>query len=214
MEEATAPARPPSLDTDAEVIARLLAGDEATFQGLVAAHHSTMLRVARGFVRADNVAEEVVQETWLAILNGLARFEGRSSLKTWMFRILANRARTRGKREARTVPMSALGDGTDDGPAVSPDRFDSSGGWLSPPAEWHDPSARVQSAELGRVLLDAIATLPPRQQTVITLRDVKGWSSEEVCNALDLSETNQRVLLHRARSKVRQALAPYMTSEP
>jgi RNA polymerase sigma-70 factor, ECF subfamily len=198
---------------DADLVASLIGGDEAAFQQLVATHHDTMLRVARGYVRSASVADEVVQETWVAILKALPRFEGRSSLKTWMFRILANRARTRAKREMRTVPMSALG-AADDEPVLSADTFTASGGWNAPPAAWHDPTSKLDRSELGRILEDAIAQLPERQQLVITLRDVRGWTSEEVCNVLEVSETNQRVLLHRARTKVRATLAPYLQGDP
>jgi len=200
---------------DQALVDRLLGGDESAFAELVASHHDTMLRVARGFVKTDDVAQEVVQETWLAILRGLPRFQGRSALKTWMFRILTNRAKTRGKREGRTTPISALGPLEDaDQPALSADHFDASGGWNSPPAAWHDPARLTTDKELRGKLLQAIDALPERQRLVITLRDVKGWSSAEVCNVLEVSETNQRVLLHRARTKVRKALAPYLEASP
>lgn len=221
MPTATAPAQPvsrpilPAHHRDADVIARLVAGDEAAFRALIEAHHGTMLRVARGYVRGEGVAEEVVQETWVAILKGLPRFQGRSSLKTWMFRILANRARTRGRREHRTIPVSALGALDADGqPAVDPDRFTTEGMWARPPTEFAGaPDAYADRGELGAHLLSAIDELPERQKLVITLRDVKGWSSEEVCNVLEVSATNQRVLLHRARSKVRAALETYLKGE-
>jgi len=195
---------------DDGIVDQLLAGDEATFLSLVSAHHDAMFRVARGYVRSDDVAEEVVQETWMAVLHGLPRFEGRSSLKTWMFRILANRARTRARREVRTTPMSAVGVRGDDAPSFSPDRVDSSEGWNSPPPRWHEPLKHVQDQELGRLLAAAIATLPERQRRVLTLRDIEGRTSEEVRHAMALSESNQRVLLHRARTKVREAMAPYL----
>jgi RNA polymerase sigma-70 factor (ECF subfamily) len=166
------------------------------------------------------VAEEVVQETWLAVLQGIDRFEGRSSLKTWLFRILTNRAKTRGEREGRTVPFSALADAAEvegEEPAVDPDRFYGSehpnaGLWVDVPQRWADtPERRLLSGEVQELVADAIAALPPSQRAVISLRDVEGWSSEEVCNVLELSETNQRVLLHRARTKVRRALETYLT---
>jgi RNA polymerase sigma-70 factor (ECF subfamily) len=191
---------------DAAIVQRLLAGDEATFVALVAAHHGALVRAARGYVRADDVAEEVVQETWMALLQGLSRFQGRASLKTWLFRILANRARTRARREVRTTPMSAIGAEA----PVCADDFDASTGWNSPPPRWLEPQKNLQDRELGQVLASAIEALPPRQRTVLELRDIEGWSSEEVRAELDLSEANQRVLLHRARSKVRAALAPYL----
>ncbi len=206
----TPPGPQPARRSDAALVERLLAGDEAVFLEFVSTHHASLFRVARGYVRTDDVAEEVVQETWVAMLKGLARFEGRSSLKTWLFRILANRARTRARREVRTTPMSSLGGRDPDEPALSPDQFDSSGGWNSPPPQWHEPLKHLQDQELGRILAEAIEQLPERQRMVITLRDVEGWSSEDVRNALEVSETNQRVLLHRARTKVRMALAPYV----
>jgi RNA polymerase sigma-70 factor (ECF subfamily) len=176
-----------------------------------------MLRLALTYVRTRAVAEEVVQEAWLGVLNGLDRFEGRASLKTWIFRILTNVAKTRAVREARTVPFSALAEAeTEEGPSVDPDRFFGpghrwAGHWAAYPERWEKvPERRLVSDETRRLIADAIAGLPPAQRQVISLRDVEGWSSDEVCNALELSETNQRVLLHRARSKVRQALEEYL----
>lgn len=202
------PAAPPATHEEREQIARLLAGDEARFTLLVAQHHPSMRRVARGFVSSDALAEEVAQETWAAVLDGLARFEARSSLRTWIFRILVNRAKTRGVREARSVPMSALGAPEGDGPAVDADRFAPDGHWSRPPESFgeDDPETLLARHELGAALASALAGLPDRQRTVILLRDVDGWTSEEVCNVLGLSETNQRVLLHRARTRLRQAL--------
>jgi RNA polymerase sigma-70 factor (ECF subfamily) len=201
----------PGRPEERELIARLLAGDEATFVALLDDHNDTMVRVARGFVSSRSVAEEVVQETWMAILKALPRFQGRSSLKTWMFRILTNRAKTRARREGRTVPMSAMGALDEEGqPAVDPDRFDANGMWRSPPERWGTPEKEVGDKELQQQIDAAIETLPERQRTVLTLRDVKGWTSAEVCNVLEISDTNQRVLLHRARNKVRAALADYL----
>jgi RNA polymerase sigma-70 factor (ECF subfamily) len=195
---------------DAAVVAALRAGDEAAFSTLVDKYGATMLRVARGFVRTQAVAEEVVQEAWLGVLKGLDRFEERSSLKTWIFRILTNVAKTRGERESRSVPFSALESDETDGPAVDPERF-SAGAWASPPAPWDDvPEDRLLSLETRAAVDRAIEKLPPGQRTVIDLRDVRGWSPEEVCNVLGITETNQRVLLHRARSKVRAALESYL----
>ena len=148
-----------------------------------------------------------MQEAWVAVLNGIGRFEGRSSLKTWIFRILTNIAKTRGQREGRSVPFSSLA--ADDEPAVDPDRFRADGHWASPPPSW-GPEERLLGAETRAVVDGAIAALPPSQALVISMRDVEGFSAEEACNALDISETNQRVLLHRARSKVRQALEDYL----
>ena len=173
-----------------------------------------MLRVALMYVSSRAVAEEVVQEAWLGVLRGIDSFEGRSSLKTWIFRILTNTAKTRGEREGRSIPFSAL-EGAGDEPAVEPDRFQAegrwTGHWAAPPSSWsQSPESRLLGAETRQVVARAIAELPPAQATVITMRDVEGFSSEEVCNALDVSETNQRVLLHRARSKVRRALEDYL----
>jgi RNA polymerase sigma-70 factor (ECF subfamily) len=190
-----------------QLVAALRAGDERVFEQLVRMYQGTLLRVAQMYVSSRSVAEEVVQETWLAVLNGIDRFEGRSSLKTWIFRILANRAKTRGQREGRTIPFSALGDSD---PAVEPDRFDN-GRWASFPADW--PEERLLGEETMHVIEGAIESLPPAQRAVITLRDVQGWSAEDVRNVLELSETNQRVLLHRARSKVRGALEEYLAED-
>jgi RNA polymerase sigma-70 factor, ECF subfamily len=195
---------------DKAVIAALLAGDETAFARLVDRYGATMLRVARGFVRSQAVAEEVVQEAWLGVLRGLDRFEARSSLKTWIFRILTNVAKTRGERESRSVPFSALESEESDGPAVDPDRF-SAGAWASPPTPWEDvPEDRLLSLETRAAVERAIEALPPGQRTVIDLRDVQGLSADEVCNVLGITETNQRVLLHRARAKVRAALESYL----
>jgi RNA polymerase sigma-70 factor, ECF subfamily len=204
----------------AEVVAALRARDEATFAALVDELGPSMLRVARMYVSTRAVAEEVVQEAWLGVLSGIDRFEGRSSLKTWIFRILTNRAKTRGEREGRTVPFSSLAPdpaGRDE-PAVSPDRFLADGPWRghwsSPPGRWSElPESRLLGKETRAVALAAIDALPETQSAVITMRDVEGWSSEEVRNVLGLSESNQRVLLHRARAKVRRALEAYLEGE-
>jgi len=208
-------------DPDAELLARLRAGDEAAFDELVERYGTSMLRVARMYVPSAAVAEEVVQETWLGVLTGLDRFEGRSSLQTWLFRILVNRARTRGERERRTVPFASLAgrEASGDEPAVPPERFlpadDSrwAGHWATPPERWDEsPERSLQSAETLGVVRDAVERLPPMQRLVITMRDLEGWDSEDVRNALDISETNQRVLLHRARAKVRSALEAYFAT--
>lgn len=172
-----------------------------------------MLRVARYYVSSREAAEDVVQETWLGVIKGLEGFEGRSSLKTWIFRILVNRARTRGQREARTQPFSALGSDTDE-PAEDPTRFHDTGRWTgfwSTPPTFHSPTEQqVISAEATKQVLAAIGQLPNSQRVVITLRDVQGLSASEVCELLDISEANQRVLLHRARTKARAALERYL----
>jgi RNA polymerase sigma-70 factor (ECF subfamily) len=193
---------------ETSVVEALRAGDEAAFRELVREHGPTMLRVARLYVGSGAVAEEVVQEAWLGVLNGIRSFEGRSTLKTWIFRILTNIAKTRGRREGRSIPFSALA-GDESEPAVDPDRFLADGQWASPPPNF-GPEERLLADETLRVVEDVIAKLPPSQALVITMRDVEGFSAEEARNALDISETNQRVLLHRARSKVRQALEDYL----
>jgi RNA polymerase sigma-70 factor (ECF subfamily) len=196
---------------EAALVERLRAGDEAAFEALVARHYGTMLAVAQSYVKGRSVAEEVVQEAWLGVIKGLDRFEGRSSLKTWILSILVNLAKTRGTREARSVPFAALA-GAGDEPAVDPDRFRGPdepypGHWRAFPGDWgRSAAAAVEDKETLRVVMGAIADLPPAQQTVIRMRDVEGYSSEEVRAALDVSEANQRVLLHRARSRVRAAL--------
>ncbi len=196
---------------DAALLERLRAGDEAAFEALVARHYATMLAVAQTYVKSRAVAEEVVQEAWLGVIKGLDRFEGRSSLKTWILSILVNQAKTRGVREARSVPFTALAPEGEE-PAVDPARFrgtDESypGHWRAFPGDWgRSAAAAVQDRETLRVVMGAIAELPDAQQTVIRMRDVEGFSSEEVCDTLGVSEGNQRVLLHRARSRVRAAL--------
>jgi RNA polymerase sigma-70 factor, ECF subfamily len=207
--------------SEAELVEALRTGDERAFMSLVAEYRASMLRVAQIYVPSRAVAEEVVQEAWVGVLTGLERFEGRSSLKTWIFRILTNIAKTRGERERRTLPLSALADPSRvPEPAVEPRRFlapdDASwpGHWASPPGSWSAiPDERLLADETRAVISDAIEQLPPSQRAVITLRDVQGWSADEVCNALAVSETNQRVLLHRARSKVRRALEAYLGDE-
>jgi RNA polymerase sigma-70 factor, ECF subfamily len=194
---------------DAKLVEGLRAGDEQVFMELIRELNPSLLRVARMFVPTTAVAEDVVAETWLAVLNGIDRFEGRSSLKTWIFRILTNRAKTRGIREGRSLPFSSL---QADEPAVEADRFHGDGPWpghwAAPPAGF--PEERLLAGEAREVIERAIEALPPTQRAVISLRDIEGWSAEEVCNALTLSETNQRVLLHRARSSVRAALEQYL----
>ena len=195
------------------MVEALRRGDRGAYAALVDELTPALLRLAMAHVPSRAVAEEVVQDTWLAVVNGIERFEGRSALRTWIFGILLNIARTRGKREKRTLPISYFQKRAEEGggPAVDPDRFHGGAGelrgaWASPPAEWQEPERRLANDEARQVLLEAIADLPPRQRDVIVLRDVQGYSAEEARNALDLSETNQRVLLHRARSKVRAAL--------
>lgn len=204
-------------DTDLALVERLRAGDETAFMMLVEQHQAAMLRIARMYVSSRAVAEDVVQEAWLGIVKGLSRFEGRSSLRTWMYRIVANIAKTRARAEGRSVPFSSLaGDDADTG--VDPTWFQDStgefpGDWRSPPADWSGiPEDRLLGSETMRRIGEAIGALTPMQAEVIRLRDVLGWSAEEVREALDLSEVNQRVLLHRARSRVRRDLDAYLTS--
>ena len=203
---------------DAAVVAALRRGDEAVFGELVTAYSSSLLRLAQDFVRTRSVAEEVVQETWLAVLAGIDRFEGRSSLKTWVFRILVNKAKTRGVREARTVPFSALLPEGDER-AVPEDRFRDAGDqwpghWASPPRPLDTvPEERLLAREARGRIAEALETLPESQRVVVTLRDVAGWDSAEVCDELGLSEGNQRVLLHRGRAKLRAALERYLEED-
>jgi len=188
---------------ESALVAALRAGDERAFMALVTECTPGMRRLALTFVRSDAVADEVVQEAWLGVLRGIDRFEGRASLKTWIYRIVANVARTRGVRESRSVPFSSF---ETEEASVDPDRFVADGHWASPVEPWQP----VLGAETREDFESAIAALPDQQRQVIELRDVQGWSSEEVCNVLELTETNQRVLLHRARTKVRMALEQYL----
>ena len=202
---------------DEQLVARLKRGDERAFAELISAYSPALLRVAQARVRTRAVAEEVVQETWLAVLHGLDRFEGRSSLKTWIFRILTNIAITRGTRESRSMPFSSLAASESDEPddAVDSSRFLPADHdrwphhWALGPTRWQTPEEGLLCGETRDCILRAVESLPPAQRTVITLRDIEGWPSEEVCEALGVSEGNQRVLLHRARSKVRSALEEY-----
>jgi RNA polymerase sigma-70 factor (ECF subfamily) len=202
---------------DEELLAALRAGDEAAFSRTVSDWSRPMLTVARGFVSTEASAEEVVQETWLAVIKGLDRFEGRSSLRTWVYRILVNTAKTRGVKEHRTIPWSTVA-GADGGPSLDPALFQSGGephpgGWRAAPAAWPEELAVEGSVLAGEVrgeLRTAIDALPERQRIVITLRDVLGHTSDEVCDLLEISAGNQRVLLHRARTAVRAELATYL----
>jgi RNA polymerase sigma-70 factor, ECF subfamily len=203
-----------SPEREAELVESLRAGDETAFAALVDHYHASLVRLARMYVRERSVAEEVAQETWLAVISGIDGFEARSSLKTWLFRILTNRAKTRGERERRSVPFSSIGEA--DEPSVEPERFRPEsdqypGGWKELPRPWEgDPEERLLADETRRLILATIEELPRVQRAVITLRDIEGFDAEDVCNVLELSDTNQRVLLHRARSKVRRALEEYL----
>jgi RNA polymerase sigma-70 factor, ECF subfamily len=192
--------------------------DEATFVMLVEQYQAAMLRVAQVYVSSRAVAEEVVQEAWLGIIRGLDSFEGRSSLRTWMFRIVSNIAKTRGQSEGRSIPFSSLSGFDESDTGVDPRWFEDSNGqspgqWRSLPHDWSGvPEERLLGTETLQRLGEAIASLPPLQAEVIRFRDIMGWTSEEVCNALDLSEANQRVLLHRARARVRRELDAHLSS--
>ena len=193
---------------DAALLRRLRAGESAAFTELVRSHHGSLLRVARSFVADRTTAEEVVQDTWVIVIDSIHAFEGRSSLKTWIFHILSNRARTRGVRERRSVTFTAAAaDGGE--AAVEPERFIPSGMWARPPT-FASPEDAAQRAEFLRHVELALADLPAQQRVVVTLRDVEGLSADEACNVLGLSESNQRVLLHRGRSKLRKVLEPFL----
>jgi RNA polymerase sigma-70 factor (ECF subfamily) len=197
------------MDTDGSLLRRLRDGDERAFVALVERYHSSMLGLALSFVSSRAVAEEVVQDTWLAVLRGLDRFEERSSLRTWLFTILVNRARSTGVREARSVPVA------DAGPAVDASRFGPSGTWAAPPEHWvEEAENRMDAAKLSELLRGGLGGLPGRQREVVLLRDVEGLSSTEVCEVLAISEANQRVLLHRGRSKLRQSLESELGGGP
>jgi RNA polymerase sigma-70 factor (ECF subfamily) len=200
---------------EAALVAALRAGDDAAFGLLIDRYYGLMLRVARQYVATREAAEDVVQETFLGVIEGIHRFEQRSSLRTWLFRILVNQAKTRGVREGRSRPFSSLvGDADADEPAVDPDRFVADGRWAGfwgvPPSAQHLPEAKLLAAEFGDRFAEALATLPDMQRMVLELRDVQGFTASEVCDLLELSEVNQRVLLHRARSKARAILERYL----
>ena len=200
-------------DPDRDLLVRLRAGDERAFVELVDAYDRRLRRLAREFVRTDALAADVVQETWLAVVRGLDRFEGRSSLKTWIFRILVNRARTRGVREARQVPFSSLEGDDERGPSVDPSYFEDDGTWRTPPSRLQtEPEGQLLAKELRGEIGAVIDDLPAQQRTVILMRDVAGLDGPEVAEALGISEVNQRVILHRARTRVRDALTGYVTS--
>lgn len=204
--------------SDGVLLEALRRKDEQAFRDLVAQYHGMMVRIAQMYVDDRDIAEQVAQEAWLGVLRGLERFEGRSSLKTWLFTIVSNLAKTRGKREKRTIPFSFFEnyDRDTDEPAVPAARFHSPDApypfhWATKPAPWNsDPVANALNSELNTFLEAAIEKLPEQQRVVITLRDIQGWTAEEVCNGLGIAETNQRVVLHRARSKVRRALEDYL----
>ena len=207
------PMSPRDFSVETELVAALRDRDNDAFTYLIDRYHAPLTRLALAHVPSRAIADEVVQETWIGVLRGIERFEGRSSLSTWMFRILLNIARTRGVKEHRSIPFAALSK-SDDEPAVTPERFYASGvnasHWSSVPFAWHHlPEDRLLAAETMAQLEHILSELPPQQREVLAMRDILGLSSEEICNALDITETNQRVLLHRARSKTRAALEQY-----
>ena len=216
VQKATPTNAPLSDADDLTLLAALREGDEAAFAALVDRYHASLVRIATLFVPDLGIAEEVAQETWIGVLQGIGRFEGRSSFRTWLFSILANQAKRRGERERRIIPLSVLArPPADTEPAVDPDRFlppgaPWAGWWAAPPVHWEQPEAVILADETRAEIERAIADLPPNQRAVITLRDIDGWSAAEVCNILSISETNQRVLLHRARSTVRGKLERYV----
>ncbi|WP_024799490.1 RNA polymerase sigma factor [Nocardia sp. BMG51109] len=208
-----------TLPPDDVLADRLRTGDEQSFELVLDAWSASMLRLARSFVSSEASAEEVVQETWLAVIRGVGNFEGRSSLKTWVFRILVNTAKKRGVKESRTIPFGSL-TSDDEGATVDPGRFRPAGDrypghWLpgEQPERWSEPENAAEHSEVLRIVGAAVATLADRSRIVITLRDVEGYSSEEVCEMLDISPGNQRVILHRARAIVRAALEEYFAAE-
>ena len=201
--------------SDEQTVAALRAGDERAFRELFARTYPMMMRVARGYVASDAVAEEIVQDTWLAIVTGIDRFEGRSALGTWIFSILTNQAKTHSARERRALPLTCVGPRDAEEPVVDPDRFQKDdeawpGHWATPPRPWHKPERRLLSLETREHLKDALAELPERQRLIVGLRDIDGHSAEEVCDLLGLSQENQRVLLHRGRSRLRAVLEEYL----
>ena len=208
-------------DSDAELIDRLRDGDEAAFAGLIDAYSAPMMRLAITFVQSPSVAEEVVQETWMAVVTGIGRFEGRSSVKTWLFKILTNKAKTRALRERRTIPFSEFDADNVAESAIDPERFLPAshpqwpGHWATAPQAWSmGPEGTALDRETLAVLRTALEDLPRAQRVVVALRDVHGWSGPDVCAALDLTEANQRVLLHRGRSRLRAALERYFADAP
>jgi RNA polymerase sigma-70 factor (ECF subfamily) len=200
--------------TEEQLLDALRGGDEQAFGQLVSSHNAALLRLARNYVSCTATAEEVVQETWMGVINGIHGFRGGSSLKTWIYRILINRAMSRGKRDKRIVPFSSLmpaSEAADD--SYTPDRFLPDGHWATPPRPFDAPADRMALLEFRARLREALVHLPERQQIVVTLRDVEGLSADEVCDLLHISAENQRVLLHRGRTRLRQALESYEDGE-
>jgi len=198
---------------EASLIAALKAGDENAFRRVVAAHQASLLAFARTFLRDASAAEEAVQETWLALIAGIARFEERSALKSWLFAVLANIARSKARRDGRTISFTDAGFHE---PGVDADRFSGDGSWLSPPDKWSEinPERILAGRQLLAHALDALERLPPSQRAVVTLRDLEGLSAEEACSILELSEGNQRILLHRGRTRIRAAIEALLAGGP
>jgi RNA polymerase sigma-70 factor (ECF subfamily) len=208
-------AGPPAAASDEQIVAALQAGDERTFHELFERSYPMMKRVARGYVASDAVAEEIVQDTWMAIVTGIDRFEGRAALGTWIFSILTNQAKTHSARERRALPFCSVAPADAEEPTVDSDRFQKDdeawpGHWATPPRPWQKPERRLLSLEAREQLREALAQLPERQRLIVVLRDVEGLSADEVCDLLELSQQNQRVLLHRGRSRLRAFLEEYV----
>jgi RNA polymerase sigma-70 factor (ECF subfamily) len=205
---AAQPTAPPTDAATDALVARLRSGDEDAFRELVSLYHGNMLGLARTYLKSKQSAEEIVQDTWIAVIEGIDRFEGRSSLKSWLYAILVNKARTRAVREGRTVSFSELSSDDPDAAAMDAERFRADGHWANPPAVWEEltPERFAAGRELLGHMRDALERLPEAQRAVIILRDVEGCEAEEACNILGLSETNQRVLLHRGRARLRDAM--------
>ena len=204
-----------AMASDDRTVAALRMGDERVFRELFQRSYPVMKRIARGYVASEAVAEEVVQDTWMAVLRGIDRFEGRSTLSTWIFSILVHQAKNHSARERRSQPLSAIGAEGAEEPAADPDRFQKDdetwpGHWATPPRPWQKPERRLLSLEARERLRDALAQLPDRQRLIVGLRDVEGLSAEEVCELFELSQENQRVLLHRGRSRLRSVLETYV----
>ena len=215
MSAEQAVAEPQGTAADEQIVAALRAGDERTFRELFERSYPMMKRVARGYVASDAVAEEIVQDTWMAIVTGIERFEGRAALGTWMFSILTNQAKSHGARERRAFPFASVAPADVEEPDVDSDRFQKDdeawpGHWATPPRPWQKPERRLLSLEARDQLKEALAQLPERQRLIVVLRDVEGLSAEEVCDLLELSQENQRVLLHRGRSRLRAFLEKYL----
>lgn len=192
------------LPDDKALIPRLLAGEEAAYTLVVTAYHGLMVHLAKTIV-GEAIADEVAQESWLSIMKALPRFEGRSSLKTWVLRIVSNTAKSRLRHESRTVSLDGL---VDEQPIVDPSRFKTNGHWSNPPPTWHgdSPDALLAGGQLRECIDNALSALPPMQRAAITLRDMQGFDMETICKILEVSESNGRVLLHRARSSIQQAI--------